>query len=98
MGGGSNDRPSSARCRRSESRPSVESITDRAAALGYAAVVNGIFTLVAGLLMWLTISRGATDAVCGMRVDRQLTEHAEARASSARQALQGIPSRPERYA
>jgi hypothetical protein len=40
----------------------------------------------------------SVDNLAGMRVDRQLTEHAEARASSARQALQGIPSRPERYA
>ena len=57
-----------------ESRPSIESITDRGISLNYTAVLNAIFTLVGGLLLWLTISRGATDPVCGMRVDRQLTQ------------------------
>lgn len=38
-------------------------------------MLNAIFTLAGGLLLWLTISRGATDPVCGMRVDRQLTRH-----------------------
>jgi uncharacterized membrane protein YraQ (UPF0718 family)/YHS domain-containing protein len=58
-----------------ESRPSIESITDRGISLNYTAVLNAIFTLAGGLLLWLTISRGATDPVCGMRVDRQLTQH-----------------------
>jgi uncharacterized membrane protein YraQ (UPF0718 family)/YHS domain-containing protein len=57
------------------SRPSIESITDRGISLNYTAVLNAIFTLAGGLLLWLTISRGATDPVCGMRVDRQLTHH-----------------------
>jgi uncharacterized membrane protein YraQ (UPF0718 family)/YHS domain-containing protein len=58
-----------------DSRPSIESITDRGISLNYTAVLNAVFTLAAGLLLWLTISRGATDPVCGMRVDRQLTNH-----------------------
>jgi len=58
-----------------EGRPSIESITDRGISLNYTAVLNAIFTLIGGLLLWLTISRGATDPVCGMRVDRHATPH-----------------------
>jgi uncharacterized protein len=58
-----------------ENRPSIESITDRGISLNYTAVLNAIFTLAAGLLLWLTISRGATDPVCGMRVDRHTARH-----------------------
>jgi YHS domain-containing protein len=57
------------------SRPSIDSITDRGISLNYTAVLNAIFTLVGGLLLWLTIRRGATDPVCGMRVDRRATQH-----------------------
>jgi uncharacterized protein len=58
-----------------EGRPSIESITDRGISLNYTAVLNAIFTVVGGLLLWLTISRGATDPVCCMRVDRHATQH-----------------------
>jgi YHS domain-containing protein len=86
-----------------ESRPSVESITDRGITLNYTAVLNGIFTLVAGLLLWLTIRRGATDPVCGMRVDRQLTEHRAEHAGGTRffcssGCREAFRAAPERYA
>jgi uncharacterized membrane protein YraQ (UPF0718 family)/YHS domain-containing protein len=58
-----------------ETRPSIESITERGISLNYTAVLNVIFTLVAAALLWLTVRRGATDPVCGMRVDRHATEH-----------------------
>jgi uncharacterized protein len=56
-------------------RPSLESITDRGISLNYTAVLNILFTLVAAALIWLTVRRGATDPVCGMRVDRYTTPH-----------------------
>jgi uncharacterized protein len=56
-------------------RPSIESITDRGITLNYTAVLNALFTVLGALLLWLTIRRGASDPVCGMRVDRHATEH-----------------------
>ena len=58
-----------------ESRPSIDSITDRGISLNYTAVLNILLTIAGAILIWLTIHRGATDPVCGMRVDRQATEH-----------------------
>ncbi len=86
-----------------ESRPSIESITDRGISLNYTAVLNAIFTLVAGLLLWLTISRGATDPVCRMRVDRQLSEHYAEHAGVTRYfcsagCREAFQAAPERYA
>jgi uncharacterized membrane protein YraQ (UPF0718 family)/YHS domain-containing protein len=85
-----------------ESRPSIESITDRGISLNYTAVLNAIFTLVAGLLLWLTISRGVTDPVCRMRVDRQLTEHRTEHAGGTRYfcsagCREAFQAAPERY-
>jgi uncharacterized membrane protein YraQ (UPF0718 family) len=42
-------------------RPSIESITDRGIHFNYTAVLNVVFTLVAAVLVWLTVRRGATD-------------------------------------
>ena len=58
-----------------ETRASIESITDRGIQFNYTAVLNIVFTLVGAALLWLTIRRGATDPVCGMRVDRHATAH-----------------------
>jgi hypothetical protein len=58
-----------------EDRPSIESITDRGISLNYTAVLNVLFTFAGAALLWLTVRRGATDPVCGMRVDRQRTQH-----------------------
>jgi YHS domain-containing protein len=58
-----------------EHRPSIESITERGIELNYTAVLNAVFTVVAAALVWLTVRRGATDPVCGMRVDRHAAEH-----------------------
>ena len=85
-----------------EDRPSIESITDRGISLNYTAVLNAVFTLVAGLLLWLTISRGATDPVCGMRVDRQLTQHRAEHAGGTRffcspGCREAFQAEPERY-
>jgi len=56
-----------------DTRPSIESITDRGITLNYTAVLNILFTLVAAALLWLTARRGSTDPICGMRVDRHAT-------------------------
>lgn len=56
-----------------ETRPSIDSITDRGIHFNYTAVLNVGFTLAGAGLLWLTIRRGATDPVCGMRVDRYAT-------------------------
>ena len=86
-----------------ESRPSIESITDRGISLNYTAVLNAVFTLAAGLLLWLTISRGATDPVCGMRVDRHLAEHHASHTGGTRYfcsagCREAYEAAPERYA
>jgi hypothetical protein len=65
------------------SRPSVESITERGISLNYTAVLNVLFTLAGGALLWLTASGGATDPICGMRVDRQQTAYMGVRRSAA---------------
>jgi uncharacterized membrane protein YraQ (UPF0718 family)/YHS domain-containing protein len=61
-----------------ETRPSIESITDRGVELNYTAVLNVLFTIAGAALLFLTIRRGATDPVCGMRVDRYATHHTAA--------------------
>jgi YHS domain-containing protein len=58
-----------------ETRASIESITERGIELNYTAVLNLAFTVVGAALLWLTVRRGFTDPVCGMRVDRYQTPH-----------------------
>jgi YHS domain-containing protein/uncharacterized membrane protein YraQ (UPF0718 family) len=58
-----------------DTRPDIDSITDRGIELNYTAVLNVLATIAAGALWWLTLRRGATDPVCGMRVDRYATPH-----------------------
>jgi uncharacterized protein len=58
-----------------DTRPSIESITDRGIHFNYTAVLNILFTLVGTALLWLTVRRGAKDPVCRMRVDRYATPH-----------------------
>jgi hypothetical protein len=52
-------------------RPSIESVTERAITWNYTAVLNILFTLVFVALFALTFRRGARDPVCGMTVDRR---------------------------
>ena len=61
-----------------ETRPSIESITDRGITFNYTAVLNILFTLVGAALVYLTVWRGAKDPVCRMRVDRFATPHSAA--------------------
>lgn len=58
-----------------DERPSIESVTERGIELNYTAVLNLVLTVVGATLLWLTVRRGFTDPVCGMRVDRYATEH-----------------------
>src|SRR3954471_2296484 len=58
-----------------DTRPDVASITDRGVELNYTAVLNVLATLGGAALWSLTVRRGATDPVCGMRVDRYTTPH-----------------------
>jgi uncharacterized membrane protein YraQ (UPF0718 family)/YHS domain-containing protein len=86
-----------------ETRPSIESITDRGVSLNYTAVLNVLFTLGGALLLWLTVRRGATDPVCGMRVDRYASEHRAQFAGRSWFFCSGhcrgeFESDPERYA
>jgi uncharacterized membrane protein YraQ (UPF0718 family)/YHS domain-containing protein len=53
-----------------ETRPSIESITERAIAWNYTTFLNLVFLAVAAALVTLTLRRGAKDPVCGMTVDR----------------------------
>jgi uncharacterized membrane protein YraQ (UPF0718 family)/YHS domain-containing protein len=58
-----------------ETRPSIESITDRGITFNYTAVLNIVFTVAGAALVWLTVRRSAKDPVCRMRVDRYATPH-----------------------
>jgi hypothetical protein len=53
-----------------ETRPSIESVTQRAITWNYTAVLNIVFTVVFLALFALTFRHGARDPVCGMTVDR----------------------------
>jgi YHS domain-containing protein/uncharacterized membrane protein YraQ (UPF0718 family) len=53
-----------------ETRPSIESITQRGIAWNYTTVLNLLFLAVAAGLFALTLRGGAKDPVCGMTVDR----------------------------
>ena len=55
-------------------RPSIDSITSRGISWNYTTFLNIIFLAVAAGLFGLTLRRGATDPVCGMRVDRQASK------------------------
>ena len=52
-------------------RPSIDSITSRGISWNYTTFLNIIFLAVAAGLFGLTLRRGTTDPVCGMRADRQ---------------------------
>jgi YHS domain-containing protein len=52
-----------------DSRPSTADVFGTIK-VDYKLVLNVIATIVFGALFWLTARRGATDPVCGMRVDR----------------------------
>jgi uncharacterized protein len=54
-------------------RPSIDSITNRGIHWDYTTALNIVFFLVAGVLVALTLRRGAKDPVCGMTVDRHKT-------------------------
>jgi len=58
-----------------QTRPAISSITDRGISLNYTAILNVVFTHVAGALIWVTVRRGAKDPVCRMHVDRNRTPH-----------------------
>jgi uncharacterized protein len=53
-----------------DTRPSIESITERGISWNYTTVLNIVFSAVAAGLIGLTLRRAARDAVCGMTVDR----------------------------
>jgi uncharacterized membrane protein YraQ (UPF0718 family)/YHS domain-containing protein len=58
-----------------ESRPSIESISEREIAWNYTTFLNIVFLVVAAALVGLTLRRGAKDPVCGMTVDGGKTPH-----------------------
>ena len=56
-----------------ETRPDIDSITDRGVTWNYTTFLNIVFLAVAAALIGLTLDRGARDPVCGMTVDRSKT-------------------------
>jgi uncharacterized membrane protein YraQ (UPF0718 family)/YHS domain-containing protein len=58
-----------------ETRPDVESITERGIEWNYTTFLNIIFFGVAAVLIGLTLRRGVRDPVCGMTVDRSKTPY-----------------------
>jgi uncharacterized protein len=59
------------------SRPSRDDVFG-SIQLDYKLVLNVLATLIFAALMWLTVRRGATDPVCGMKVDKAKALTAEA--------------------
>jgi uncharacterized membrane protein YraQ (UPF0718 family)/YHS domain-containing protein len=59
------------------SRPSIDSIAERAIGWNYTTFLNIVFFTVAGALFSLTVRRGARDPVCGMTVDRRTPYRSE---------------------
>ena len=57
-----------------ETRPDVESITERGIGWNYTTFLNILFLGVAAILIALTLRSGARDPVCGMTVDRLQTQ------------------------
>ena len=55
-------------------RPSIDSIASRGITWNYTAALNIVFSVVAAVLVALTLQRGAKDPVCGMTVDRRKTQ------------------------
>jgi uncharacterized membrane protein YraQ (UPF0718 family) len=55
-------------------RPSIDSIANRGISWNYTTVLNVLAFAVAGVLVALTLRRGAKDPVCGMTVDRHKTQ------------------------
>ena len=51
-------------------RPSIDSVTERAIGWNYTTFLNILFTVIFLALFALTFRRGARDPVCGMTVDR----------------------------
>jgi uncharacterized protein len=58
-----------------ETRPDIDSITERGITWNYTTFLNIIFLGVAAALVALTLRRGARDPVCGMTVDRHKTPY-----------------------
>ena len=58
-----------------ETRPDIDSITDRGVTWNYTTFLNIVFLAVAAALIGLTLDRGARDPVCGMTVDRSKTPY-----------------------
>jgi len=56
-----------------ETRPDIDSITDRGVTWNYTTFLNILFLAVAAALIGLTLDRGARDPVCGMTVERSKT-------------------------
>jgi uncharacterized protein len=56
-------------------RPSIDSISERAITWNYTTALNILFLFVAAALFALTLRRGAKDPVCGMTVDRHKTPY-----------------------
>jgi uncharacterized membrane protein YraQ (UPF0718 family) len=81
-------------------RPSTEDIFG-AVELNYKLVLNVVALVGFAVLIWMTIRRGATDPVCGMRVDRHQTPHRIAQAgrtyffcsAGCREAFEHSPER-----
>ena len=56
-------------------RPSIDAITGRGIDWNYTTFLNILFFTIAGVLVALTVRRGARDPVCGMTVDRSKTPY-----------------------
>jgi uncharacterized protein len=83
-----------------EARPSTEDVFG-SIELDYKLVLNLVALVAFAVLFGLTIRRGATDPVCGMRVDRSkalMAEHADRSYHlCSEHCLQAFEAEPERY-
>jgi uncharacterized protein len=84
-------------------RPSVDSITERAIGWNYTTFLNIVFLAAAAVLVGMTLRRGAKDPVCGMTVDRHAGKPTSAHEGRmywfcSETCKQRFDADPERYA
>jgi YHS domain-containing protein len=84
-----------------EARPSTEDVFG-SIELDYKLILNLVALVAFAVLFGLTIRRGATDPVCGMRIDRSkalMAEHGGRRYHlCSEHCRQAFEAEPERYA
>ena len=78
-----------------QTRPSAEDVFGEIE-VNYKLALNALATIAFVALLWLTIRRGATDPVCGMKVDRSKALKLESEGRSPSISAQSIAAHSSR--